>query len=180
MASTNTTAGKQRYREYETIYILRPQVDPDEADRIATRISKVIETEGGMLTKVDNWGKRRLAYPIRKNTRGYFVYFKYLGYGKIVAEVERNLRMLDDVVRQQTVQTADELDRAAVTVDPADVQFQRIEVTADEEEPGLEARLGLIEAPRRADVEEPMDVGADEDVDAVGAADGVREDGAVS
>ena len=62
MASSVTHA-----REYETIYIMRPQVDPDEADRIASKLTEVVGKMNGKLTKIDNWGKRKLAYPIAKS-----------------------------------------------------------------------------------------------------------------
>lgn len=145
-----TTTHTKWAREYETIYILHPQVDPDEADRIASRMAEVVTRLEGRLTKVDNWGKRKLAYPIRRNTRGVFVYLRYLGFSDMVAEVERNLRMLDSVIRHQTIQLQDEVDPAQVTVDPEEVKFRRLEVTPDEEEPGLEARLGMVEEPRGA------------------------------
>jgi len=143
-----TTQHTEWAREYETIYILSPQVDPDEADRIGGKMSEVVERLRGKLTKVDNWGKRRLAYPIRKNTRGVFVYMRYVGFGDLVAELERNLRMLDSVIRHQTILLNDEVDPATVAVDPEEVKFRRLEVTPDEEEPGLEARLGMLEESR--------------------------------
>jgi small subunit ribosomal protein S6 len=145
----------QKPREYETIYILQPQVDPDEADRIAARITDVVARLEGKLTKLDNWGKRRLAYPIRKHTRGVFVLVRYIGIGDIVAEVERNLRLLDQVMRHQTVCIRVEGVTLDVAVDPEEVKFRRLEVTEDEEEPNLEQRLGMLEEqrPRRSDNE---------------------------
>jgi len=155
-AQTQAQAHPQRAREYETIYIMRPAVDPDEADRVANKMSEVVQRLGGKVTKVDNWGKRKLAYPIKKATRGVFVYLKYLGYTEIVAEIERNLRMFDTVVRFQTVQVRDEVDPEQVAVDPEDVKFRRLEITEDEEEPGLEQRLGMIEeqVERRSSIDE--------------------------
>lgn len=137
-------------REYETIYIMRPSVDPDEADRIAAKISETVEKMSGKLTKVDNWGKRKLAYPINKATRGVFVYFKYVGFGGIVAEIERNLRMIDSVIRFQTVVNDVEDVSLAVTVDPEEIKFRRLEITEDEAEPALEARLGMIDEPKKS------------------------------
>jgi len=151
-----TTTHTKWAREYETIYILQPQVDPDEADRVAGRMSEVVTRLEGRLTKVDNWGKRKLAYPIRRHTRGVFVYLRYVGFSDMVAEIERNLRMLDSVIRHQTIQLQDEVDPALVTVDPEEVKFRRLEVTPDEEEPGLEARLSMVEEPRSSMAEEPM------------------------
>ncbi|MFW6049883.1 MAG: 30S ribosomal protein S6 [Myxococcota bacterium] len=139
-------------REYETIYILRPDVDPEEADKVAQRVGEVLTRLGGKLTKVDNWGKRKLAYPIRRFSRGIFVYLKYVAFGDVVSELERNLRMLDPVVRYQTVKLRDQVDPAAVEVDPDEVKFLRIETGGEEEEePNLEQRLGM--APRQ----EPRD-----------------------
>lgn len=137
-------------REYETIYILRSSVDPDEADRVATRLSEVVDRLSGKMTKVDNWGKRKLAFPIEKSPRGVFVYMRYVGFGDMVAEIERNLRMLDSVVRFQTVQIAKDVNVAEMTIDPEEVKFRRLEVTVDEPEPNLEQRLGMVEEPRES------------------------------
>jgi small subunit ribosomal protein S6 len=130
-------------REYETIYVLRPNVDPDEAEKVASRISDAVSRLGGTLTKVDNWGKRKLAYNIQSHTRGIFIYLRYVGFSDLVAELERNLRMLDSVIRFQTVLIRDMVDPKSVQVDPDEVKFLRIEHTEDEEEPNLEQQLGF-------------------------------------
>lgn len=119
-------------REYETIYILRPDVDGAAAEKVVDRARDVISRLDGTLTKLDNWGKRRLAYPIQKHPRGIFVYLKYVGFGDLVAELERNLRLLDEVVRFQTVLLREDIDPASVAVDPEEVQYLHVE---DEEEP---------------------------------------------
>lgn len=149
--------------QYETIYILRPNTDPDDADKVAQRVAEVVDRLGGKLVKVDNWGKRRLAYPIKKFTRGVFVYVKYAGFNDVVAELERNLRMLDTVVRYQTIVVDRNIDMRAVEVDPEEVKFLRIEVTEDEEEPNLEEQLGLAARERdygRSDYREQAEEGA--------------------
>ena len=92
-----------RAREYETIYILRPDIDADGAERIGARVAEVVGRESGRLTKVESWGRRRLAYDIGKQRRGVYIYLKYLGGGKVVAEIERNLRLTDGVIKYQTV-----------------------------------------------------------------------------
>jgi small subunit ribosomal protein S6 len=162
--TTTTTASAQepRAREYETIYILRTTVDPDEADRIATRVREVIAGRGGKLLRVDNWGRRKLAYNIGKHSRGVFVYVKYVGQGDLVAELERNLRLIDDVVRQQTVVVKQLVRVEDYAVDPAEVEFRRLEAATPEEEqePELAARLGMLDRPRHEHREDPyMDAG---------------------
>jgi small subunit ribosomal protein S6 len=141
-------------REYELVYILRPTVAPSEARKVADRITDVVQKRGAKLVRVDNWGKRKLAYPIRKMTRGIFVYVKLVGFTDVVAELERNLRNLDDVVRYQTVRLEDVQDAAALEVDPEEVLFREIESSGEEEEdPTFEERLGMSSR-RRAMVED--------------------------
>ena len=139
-----------RAREYETIYVLRTTVDPDEADRIATRVREVIAGRGAKLLRVDNWGRRRLAYNIGKHSRGVFVLVRYVGEGDLVAELERNLRLIDDVVRHQTVVVKQRVRVEDYNPEAADVQFRRLEAPTPEEEqePELAARLGMLERPR--------------------------------
>ena len=84
MSTTLTKAPANRVREYETIYILRSDVDPDTAEKLSGRLNDVMTREAGRLVKVENWGRRRLAYDIAKHKRGVYTYVKYLGGGKLV------------------------------------------------------------------------------------------------
>jgi small subunit ribosomal protein S6 len=96
-----------RAREYETIYILRPDVDKETADILTSRLADSVKSEKGRLTQVELWGRRRLAYEIRGLRRGVYVYFKYLGRGNVVSELERQLRLADSVIRYQTILVRD-------------------------------------------------------------------------
>jgi small subunit ribosomal protein S6 len=153
---TAAVAVRKLAREYELIYILRPTVAPADAKKVAERVAEVVERRGAKLTKVDNWGKRRLAYPIEKHTRGIFIFVKIIGFNDVVAEIERNLRNFDTVIRYQTVVLEQTYDLAQVVVDPEEVQFREIEVGQEEEpEPTFEERLGLTRASRHiVDVDE--------------------------
>ena len=148
MATSAAAPAKKWAREYETIYILRPDVDDATAEKIVDRAKDVISRLDGTLTKLDNWGRRKLAYPIRKNNRGLFVYLKYVGFSDLVAELERNLRLLDEVVRFQTVLIAEDIDPAMVTVDPEEVQYLHVEDDAEPEDPETERARSLGLAPR--------------------------------
>ena len=143
MTATQTAPRSLRTREYETIYILRPTTKPEDAERCASRVSEVISREKGKLTKVDNWGKRRLAYPIDGHSRGVFVYFKYLGEGGLVQEIERNLRQFDEIVRFQTVNLGAGPELDTVTVNPDEVKFLAVEADEAQEVLTVEERLGL-------------------------------------
>ena len=136
-----------RHHEYETIYILRPDVARDSAAKVATRVEEVMSREGGAFTLVETWGRRQLAYPVKKFKRGVYVYLRYVSGGMLVSELERNLRMLDEVIKFQTVLYSDEIE-ADRKIDPSTVVFEAIEPPAEEEadEP-IERVLGLEEGP---------------------------------
>src|SRR5690349_20411345 len=143
-----TAEAHKRAREYETIYVLRQDVDPDGADKVAGRVAEVVARESGKLVKVETWGRRKLAYTVAKQRRGIYYYLKYLGGGGVVNELERNLRMLDNVLKFQTVLLCDDVIAETVTVDPEEVKFTRIEAAPeDEKEESRERMLGLIDAP---------------------------------
>jgi small subunit ribosomal protein S6 len=135
-----------RDREYETIFILRSEVTKESSETISTRIMDVVGREGGKLTRIESWGRRRLAYPVGKQKRGVYVYLKYIGRGGLVSEVERNLRLLDDVIKYQTVKLNDEVTREAVVVAAEDLKFEYVEPAPDAEVEESRAReLGLEE-----------------------------------
>jgi len=174
MAEAQTAA---RTREYETIYIMRPDVARDAAEKVAGRVEEVVQREGGKLTLVETWGRRVLAYPVHKQRRGVYVFVKYLGGGALVNELERNLRMLDDVIKYQTVQTAIDIDAAHIEVNPDNLKFEAIEPPTPEEEQehSLERELGLEDGPEAPvlrddtyDEEEEVlaEVGGDDEEDA--------------
>ena len=133
MATTAAAEAHKRAREYETIYVLRQDVDPDGADKVAGRVAEVVARENGKMVKVETWGRRKLAYVVAKQRRGVYYYLKYLGGGAVVSELERNLRMLDTVVKFQTVLLRDDVEVETVAVDPEEVKFTRIEAMPEDE-----------------------------------------------
>ena len=149
-------------REYEVIYILRSDVAKEVAEKVATRVTDVVARMGGKLTRIENWGRRLLAYEIGHQKRGLYVYVTYQGDGALVAELERNFRMLDEVIRFQTVKLADECETG--DVNPENLQFQAEDAPAEEEEElTLEQRLGLVASPR-GEFTAPDDELADEEI----------------
>ena len=133
-------------REYETIYILRSDVDGDSAEKVQARVAEAVEREQGKLVKVEAWGRRKLAYPVGKQRKGVYVYVKYVGGGGLVAEVERNLKLQETVMKYMTVQTNDEVDLAALQIDPEEVKLGKLELpTEPEPEESREKQLGLID-----------------------------------
>ena len=124
-------------REYETIYILKPDTIGDKVADVNNRVRGIIEEAGGKVLKVDNWGKRRLAYEIKKERKGVYLYWQYLASPAIVTEFERNLRMLDPVIRYLTVRLDANVDPNARPSDVDDEAYERAAVTAADEEDEL-------------------------------------------
>ena len=145
MAETTTTQ-TLKTKEYETIYVLRGDVDADTADKVQARVSEVIAREAGKMTKVEAWGRRKLAYPVAKQRKGVYVFVKYVGQGGLVAEVERNLKLQDSVLKFQTVQTHHDVNVADLKIDPEEVKMARLELPVEEEEKeSRERQLGLLD-----------------------------------
>src|SRR2546423_2427075 len=85
-------------REYETIFLLRPDLAEDLVDKIVDRLRSIVHRDGGKVIKVENWGKKKTAFEVKRHMRAIYVRFLYLGSTHMVAEFERNLRMTDDVL----------------------------------------------------------------------------------
>ena len=80
-------------RMYETIYIVKPDLADEENKALTTRINEVIETMNGEVRKLEDWGIRKLAYPINKLARGRYMYLRSDGDAALIAELERRLRL---------------------------------------------------------------------------------------
>jgi small subunit ribosomal protein S6 len=141
---------KTRATEYETVFIMRADIDSDASEKVISRVLAAIEQDGGKLLKVESWGKRRLSYAIKKQRRGFYVYVRYLGYRGLVAEIERNLRMLDTVLRYMTVAMAKDVNPLGVTVDPEETKIRRLDIVQgdDDKEDSIESSLGLSDEGR--------------------------------
>ena len=90
-------------REYEVVVIVQPDLDDTAFAEIVTRISGWIKDSGGEVSKTDVWGKRQLAYPIRKHTEGLYFLMNVKMAASFGVELDRNLRFLEPVIRYMLV-----------------------------------------------------------------------------
>jgi len=100
-------------RKYETIYILQPELNEDEIQSVADRVQDVIASYGGVFQRLEDWGIRKLAYPINKCSRGRYLYLRYDGGRELIAELERRLRLDEKVLRYQSVNITDQPEKQA-------------------------------------------------------------------
>jgi len=157
-------------REYETVYILRPNTANDGVAEVNTKVKGIIEGLGGKILKVDNWGKRRLAYEVSKERKGIYLYWRYLASPGVVEETERNLRMLDHVIRYMTVKVDENVVADARPSEIDETTYERAAATAADEEDMFLTRGGAEEPPADPDDEDDFVAPGFEDDPAVAAA----------
>ncbi len=90
-------------RRYETFIIINPDLSDEERSPVFEKVKGLIQQEECLLVMLDEWGDRRLAYEIKKKSRGYYVRLDYCGTGKFVNEMERFFRIDDRVMKYMTV-----------------------------------------------------------------------------
>jgi len=90
-------------RSYEVIFILDPALADDGVEAAVVAAKGVLAKAGGEVAEVQKWGKKRLAYDIKKRREGHYVYFRAQAPGKAVAELERHLKIAEPVLKYITV-----------------------------------------------------------------------------
>jgi small subunit ribosomal protein S6 len=90
-------------RQYETGFVLSPTLSEEETTQFIQQMAAIVAQKKGRLVRQDVWGKRRLAYTIRKFSEGVYVFLTYEGPGDISTEIERRFKQSDAVIRFLTV-----------------------------------------------------------------------------
>ncbi|HIP17954.1 MAG TPA: 30S ribosomal protein S6 [Sulfurovum sp.] len=88
---------------YETLFVVKPTLTDEETAAAITKVKDVLAKEGAELVATDDMGMRKLAYPVDKNDRGYYTVLFYKGEGTLINELERNLKISEDVIKFLTV-----------------------------------------------------------------------------
>lgn len=97
---------------YESTFIARPDITANDAEKLADKFASIIEGGKGKVVKREYWGLRQLAYQINKSGRGHYIFFGIDGEPSIIDEMERKMRLSDDVVRIMTIRV-DEISKEA-------------------------------------------------------------------
>ncbi len=148
-------------REYETVTILRPDTGKVQIKALIERIQGVVKKQAGELLKIDSWGMRVLAYPVAHQRKGIYLYWRILGGSDMVAEIERNLRLSDRVMRFYSIRVDDDVDPNAR---PSEVTEELLDAVS---EPGPDPD----ELARQAAEEEAARIAAEEAAAAAAAAE---------
>ena len=89
--------------KYEVVYIIDPAVEDEARKALINRFNELITGNGGSVDKVEEWGKKRLAYAIDYKTEGYYVLVNFQAEADLPKELERNLQISDSVIRYQVI-----------------------------------------------------------------------------
>lgn len=88
---------------YETMYILRPDLNDEQVEQAIAKYENLVREQGAENIQIQNRGKRRLAYEINRQRDGIYIQLNYTGPGKIIAPLERAMRLSEEVIRYMTI-----------------------------------------------------------------------------
>lgn len=147
-------------RPYEAMVVLRPNLEQDALEAVLTRLTDVVTDQGGQITHVDQWGKRRLAYEIDGLIEGYYVVIKFQGDPGITTELERIMRITDSVMRFLVVR--DEFPTAVPQTSATGPEADGGEASGNEPSQDAGAAAGTDAAAEEAESSAEGDEAADE------------------
>ena len=101
-------------RRYETIFIVPADLPEDQTNALIERYRSLVVKNKGIVVKVEKWGKRKLAYEIKKQIRGFYILMDLVSVHAAITELERNFKIDDKILKFITVKKADQVDLAAI------------------------------------------------------------------
>ena len=112
-------------RQYELIFVAAPDLNESEVGALNSQVEEIVSSGGGRIDKVDNWGRRRLAYEIGSFREGVYVLVLFTGPGSIIGELDRKLKVSDKILRFLTVRVDEDFRKASRTAEKRKSGSQR-------------------------------------------------------
>ena len=133
---------------YETLFVVKPTLTDEETAAQIAKIKEIVANNGGELVATNDMGMRKLAYPVEKNDRGYYTVLFYKAEGTLINELERNLKISEDVIKFLTVKYVKQKELT---------QFNKLVEAANKKaEPAVEAAPVVEEAAPVAEEAAPV------------------------
>ena len=101
-------------KRYETLFIVQVDLPDDELNSLIERYGAIVTAFKGIIVKIEKWGKRKLAYEIKKQTNGFYVMIDFVGKRTIIEELERNFKIDDKILKFMTIMKDDKVDLAKI------------------------------------------------------------------
>ena len=92
-----------RARNYESVVLINAALEDEQIEATISRILEVLTTNGGEIVEVDKWGRKRLAYPIKKAKSGYYLVLRFTAPTQLITTLERNYRLDENIIRYITI-----------------------------------------------------------------------------
>jgi small subunit ribosomal protein S6 len=140
-------------RRYETLFIVTPDSSEEDLKAVAAKIQGVVTGMNGIVASYDEQGKKKLAYSVKKQNKGYYVLMDYVGSSDIVSELERNMRLDDRVLKYLTVKLADQVDPESIEPEKSEPREQAEAAKAPEPEAAEAPEPEAAEAPKPEEAE---------------------------
>ena len=131
--------------QYEVMYVIDPALEDSARVELINRFSELVKKNGGEVDRVDEWGKRRLAYAIQYKTEGYYVLMYIKAPADLPREIERNMKINDSILRYLTVRYEGELPAKREPLKPY-VAREAAAPVAEAAAPAVEAAEPVVEA----------------------------------
>ena len=93
--------------DYEIALIIRPEVEEEGQAALIERLSEILTSAGGVVKDVETWGRRRLAYPIRKTQEGFYYFIQGQFSTSVLPELERTIKLNEDILRHMVIRKGD-------------------------------------------------------------------------
>jgi small subunit ribosomal protein S6 len=116
---------RNKMNNYETLFVVKPTLTDEETTAQIAKVKAVLEKEGATILATDNMGMRKLAYPVQKNERGVYTIIYYNAEGTLINELERNLKINEEVIKFLTVRYSNQKEVA---------QFEKVVAAAKKTE----------------------------------------------
>jgi small subunit ribosomal protein S6 len=125
---------------YETLYLINPNLSDEEYRDVVNKFNGAVEKKKGVVINVDEWGKKSLAYQIKKCDKGYYVLSQYCGVGDFVAEFEREMNLDERILQFQTIKLSDQVDPEELKAEAEEAKMKEVEKTETVEEESSEEK----------------------------------------
>jgi small subunit ribosomal protein S6 len=124
-------------KRYETIYVANSNLEDDALEEVFAKFSDIIEKKKGSIVKTDDWGKRKLAYEVKRFDKGHYVLLDFCGFPEVVAELERNLKLDDRILKYMTVKIADEVEPTDISIETKEKKDESESQAGDERDESI-------------------------------------------
>jgi len=130
-------------RYYETLYLINPNLADEDYSDVVTKFNDLVEKNKGVIVKVDEWGKKTLAYEIKKFDKGYYVLLSYCGDPDLITVLKREFKLDERIIKYQIIKLSDSADPDALKQQSEAVKEEVDEQTKEKE--GEEAKENDVE-----------------------------------